>query len=243
MRVPRGVHRAGLGEGCVAVLHTPSGRWQWMNTATERIWSAALAGTLPQVVEELRAEGMGGDVEAVVDQTVERLTEAGLLTNTESGSPVLPPPMPPATEPAEPCTRPGRLMRVPAALALVLALALKRLPLRARMRLLNLLHRLPPAPPAMAASAVAAVQAVRPPWWPGRIACMEVSLAAVLTVALHGRRAHWVIGARRLPNKAHAWVWTPAGALGLSGRDVDDPRRPWTAVAAAPPIPARDERN
>ncbi|MFJ3663807.1 lasso peptide biosynthesis B2 protein [Streptomyces sp. NPDC090119] len=91
-------------------------------------------------------------------------------------------------------------------------------------------------PPGLAASAAAAVPLIRPAWWPGRIACMEVSLATVLTIALCGRRAHWVLGARRMPNEAHAWAWTPAGAHGLSGRDADDERRPWVGVAAAPPV-------
>jgi hypothetical protein len=66
---------------------------------------------------------------------------------------------------------------------------------------------------------------------------MEVSLATVLALALRGRRAHWALGARRQPAEAHAWVWTPAGgALGLTGRDTDDPRRPWVAAALFPPL-------
>ncbi|RZE54768.1 hypothetical protein C0R00_31505, partial [Streptomyces albidoflavus] len=40
------------------------------------------------------------------------------------------------------------------------------------------------------------------------MACMEISLATVLALALCGWRAHWVLGARQLPTKAHAWVWT-----------------------------------
>ncbi|MET9062848.1 lasso peptide biosynthesis protein [Streptomyces antibioticus] len=38
------------------------------------------------------------------------------------------------------------------------------------------------------------------------MACREVSLATVLTIALQGHRAHWVLGSRRIPNEAHAWV-------------------------------------
>ncbi len=64
---------------------------------------------------------------------------------------------------------------------------------------------------------------IRPAWYRGRIACMKISLATVLALALCGRQAHWVLGARQLPTEAHAWVWTENGAFGLSGRDR--PRR------------------
>ncbi|WP_051828576.1 lasso peptide biosynthesis B2 protein [Streptomyces bicolor] len=236
MLVPPGVHRAHLGDDAVAVLSVDTGKWQWMNTATERIWSAALSGTVPELVNQMRAQGVPGDVEAIVTGTIEQLQQGGLLTDAGLGSPVLPPPMPAVTAVATPCSRPGWTVRMMARVGLALALAVMRLPMSARMRLLNGLRFLPSAPPSVAASAAAAVLLVRPACWPGRIACMEVSLATVLTIGLQGRRAHWVLGARRLPNEAHAWVWTPAGALGLSGRDVDDPRRPWVGVAAAPPI-------
>ncbi|MET8813992.1 lasso peptide biosynthesis B2 protein [Streptomyces sp. NPDC004549] len=236
MRVPPGVHRARLGGGAVAVLVVRSGTWQWMNEATERIWSAALSGTVDELAERMRADGFPGDVEAIITRVVEQLKQAGLLTASGRGARTLPPAMPAVTAVAAPCVRPGRVVRALARVGLVLALGVMRLPMRARMRLLNCLRVLPPAPPAVAASVAAAVPLVRPSWWPGRIACLEVSLATVLAIALCGRRAHWVLGARRMPNEAHAWVWTPTGAYGLSGRDTDDPRRPWAGVAAAPPI-------
>ncbi|MFJ1923226.1 lasso peptide biosynthesis B2 protein [Streptomyces albidoflavus] len=52
-----------------------------------------------------------------------------------------------------------------------------------------------------------------PAWYRGRIACMEISLATALALALCGRRAHWVLGARQLPTEAHAWVWTENGRI------------------------------
>ncbi|MFF9750451.1 lasso peptide biosynthesis B2 protein (plasmid) [Streptomyces albidoflavus] len=71
-----------------------------------------------------------------------------------------------------------------------------------------------------------------PAWYRGRIACMEMSLATVLALALCGRRAHWVLGARQLPAEAHTWVWTEDGAFGLSGRD-----RPAPAASGSAPSP------
>ncbi|MFF0386152.1 lasso peptide biosynthesis B2 protein [Streptomyces sp. NPDC004286] len=236
MRVPPGVHRADLGGGSLAVLALRDGTWQWMNEATERIWSAALSGTLPETAERMRSEGMPGDVEEIVFDTVGRLERAGLLTDADRGSAQLPAQLPVLTTVAVPCARCGPGMRMLARVGLALALTVMRLPLRARMWLLGGLRVLPLAPPGLAASAAAAVPLIRPSWWPGRIACMEVSLATVLTIALCGRRAYWVLGARRMPNEAHAWVWTPAGAHGLSGRDADDERRPWVGAAAAPPV-------
>lgn len=235
MPVPPGVYRADLGNGSIAALCTSRGTWQWLNTTSDRIWAAAAHGTVPEFIKELRDEGLTDNAETVVTDTITALIRAGLL-GPGAGTGTLPEQIPAATTGAETTARPGGLMRVPACLGLALALLLMRMPLRTRMRLLTPLRRLPAAPARLAASADATVRHLRPAWWPGRIACMEVSLATVLTIALCGRRAHWVIGARRMPNEAHAWVWTPAGALGLSGRDADDPRRPWVAVAATPPI-------
>ncbi|MFF4754919.1 hypothetical protein ACWD5R_43875 [Streptomyces sp. NPDC002514] len=112
MWIPTGVHRASLGDGAVAVLHVRTGTWQWMNTATERIWLAALAGTVPELVTEMQTEGIPGDVEAIVTGTVESLKQAGLLTESGRGSAMLPSPMPAVTAVAEPCAEPGWAVRV-----------------------------------------------------------------------------------------------------------------------------------
>ncbi|MFJ8158371.1 lasso peptide biosynthesis B2 protein [Streptomyces sp. NPDC094468] len=239
MRVPPGVHRAPLGDGDLAVL-TLAGRarWHWLNATTERVWAAALDGSVPTLVDELRAEGMDGPIETIAEQAVAHLTATGLLTESGAGTNRIPPPLPALTRPvpgATPAEPPLRL-RLLASTGLLLALALMRLPLRTRMALLRATRPLPPAAGRRAAAVHAAVLRIRPGWWPGRIACMEVSLATVVALALSGRRAHWVLGARHCPSEAHAWVWTPDGATGLSGRDIDDPRRPWTAVAATPPV-------
>ncbi|AWL36579.1 hypothetical protein B9S66_31025 (plasmid) [Streptomyces sp. SM17] len=66
---------------------------------------------------------------------------------------------------------------------------------------------------------------------------MEISLATVIALALCGRPAHRVLGARQWPTEAHAWVWTENGVFGLSGRDRVDLRRPWAGALVAPPVP------
>ncbi|MGW1326428.1 lasso peptide biosynthesis B2 protein [Streptomyces antibioticus] len=102
--------------------------------------------------------------------------------------------------------------RLAAAAGLVLALALLRLPLRHTVRAVRLARRLGRRD-LDAARAEALVGAVRHTarWWPGRAACMETSLGAVLAAALLGRRLDWCLGARFAPPPVeyHAWAELP----------------------------------
>ncbi|WP_145503723.1 lasso peptide biosynthesis B2 protein [Streptomyces sp. CFMR 7] len=119
-----------------------------------------------------------------------------------------------------------------AAFALIVSAQATRLPVVWLDRGCGVLRHLPPAPSALAREVSGAVLAARPHWWGGRLACMEVSLATVIALALCGFRVHWVLGARALPNEAHAWVVGDGYTLGL---EEDDPVRPWTAALITPP--------
>jgi hypothetical protein len=55
-------------------------------------------------------------------------------------------------------------------------------------------------------------------WYPGRAACLEISLAAFIALALRGYRADWCIGCRLGPAEAHAWIETASGPVGESVR-------------------------
>ncbi|MFI9081922.1 lasso peptide biosynthesis B2 protein [Streptomyces sioyaensis] len=122
--------------------------------------------------------------------------------------------------------------RLVAAVALTVSLAVSPLPLRWKLAAVRLLRGLPFARRAHLEALYTAVQAVIPAWWPGRIACMEISLATVLATALTGRQARWVHGARFLPHAAHAWAEFPEGAV---GRDIGDAiDRPWMPVLSVP---------
>lgn len=133
--------------------------------------------------------------------------------------------------PAARPTAPAR-DRLVAAVALALSLSMSRCPLRWQIAAVRLLRGLPYARLARLEALYTAVQAVIPSWWPGRIACMEVSLAAVVAAALTGRQARWVLGARFLPDAAHAWAQVPQGAV---GRDIGDAvDRPWMPVLTVP---------
>ncbi|CAL9616746.1 lasso peptide biosynthesis B2 protein [Streptomyces sp. enrichment culture] len=122
--------------------------------------------------------------------------------------------------------------RLVAAVALAFSLAMSRCPLHWQIAAVRTLRVLPHARLARVEALYTAVLAVIPSWWPGRIACMEISLATVITSALTGRQAQWVLGARFLPDAAHAWVEVPGGAV---GRDIGDAvDRPWMPVLAVP---------
>ena len=56
-----------------------------------------------------------------------------------------------------------------------------------------------------ALNTVAAVEAAANRY-PGRAACLERSLAAVVTAAFLRRRISWVIGVAENPSRFHAWV-------------------------------------
>ncbi|WP_445402590.1 lasso peptide biosynthesis B2 protein [Streptomyces sp. LE64] len=133
-----------------------------------------------------------------------------------------------------PSTRPTAPVRdrLVAAIALTLSLMMKRWPLRWQIAVVRLLRNLPPARLARLEALNSAVLTVIPSWWPGRVACMEISLATVIATALTGRRACWVLGARFLPDSAHAWVEVPEGAVGRNIGDAAD--RPWLPVLSVP---------
>ncbi|WP_173867908.1 lasso peptide biosynthesis B2 protein [Streptomyces albus subsp. chlorinus] len=133
----------------------------------------------------------------------------------------------PAARPTVP-----RRARLVAAVALTLSLAGSPLPLRWKLAAGRRLRGLPYARLAQLEALYTAVQAVIPAWWPGRIACAEISLATVIVTALAGRQARWVLGARFLPHTAHAWAEVPQGAVGRDIADAVD--RPWMPVLTVP---------
>lgn len=133
-----------------------------------------------------------------------------------------------------PAARPTALVgdRLVAAAALALSLAVSRWPLRRQIAAVRLLRGLPFAHRDRLEALYTAVLSVVPSWWPGRIACVETSLATVLAAALTGHQARWVLGARFLPDAAHAWAVVPGGVVGRDTGDAVD--RPWMPVLAVP---------
>ncbi|GAA2698412.1 MULTISPECIES: lasso peptide biosynthesis B2 protein [Actinosynnema] len=85
--------------------------------------------------------------------------------------------------------------RLLAVVALAVALLLLRLPLRHTTRVVRVARRAGRRhiAPKRAATLVAAVRHAGR-WWPGRVACLETSLAACLAAALLGRELTWCLG-------------------------------------------------
>ncbi|WP_432037251.1 lasso peptide biosynthesis B2 protein [Streptomyces cucumeris] len=128
--------------------------------------------------------------------------------------------------------RTGTLLeRCAAAVGLALALALLRLPFRFTVRAVRW-ARWAGRRRLTAAKAEALVSAVRHTGrlWPGRAACMETSLGAVLAAALLGRRLNWCLGARFSPPPVeyHAWAELPGG--GPVGEYTDADWHHYTAL-------------
>ncbi|GAB2913221.1 lasso peptide biosynthesis B2 protein [Streptomyces mayteni] len=130
--------------------------------------------------------------------------------------------------PADDFSRLRLRYRLSGALGLLVAAFLLRLPFRAVVGFLGLLRRVPfrPAGRCEGADVVAGCGwAARV--WPGRAACLEMSLAAVLAAAAHRRRLVWCLGARLRPvAAAHAWV----EAGGLPVGEQPETGHPWRAA-------------
>lgn len=105
-----------------------------------------------------------------------------------------------------------RTERLAAAVGLALALMLLCLPFRHTCGAVRIVRRLGRRP-VEAARAEALVEGVRHAarWWPGRAACMETSLGAVLAAAVLGNRLNWCLGVRFAPPPVeyHAWTELP----------------------------------
>lgn len=101
------------------------------------------------------------------------------------------------------------------------AVALLRcLPLRATFALAWTLKRLALRPAtASEAQRVVAARNWATRWFPGRAACLEVSLAAFLISLTRGRWVDWCIGCRFRPAESHAWIEA-------AGQPVGEPTTP-----------------
>uniref|UniRef100_UPI00140E3BB5 lasso peptide biosynthesis B2 protein n=1 Tax=Streptomyces sp. YIM 98790 TaxID=2689077 RepID=UPI00140E3BB5 len=90
----------------------------------------------------------------------------------------------------------------------LLALCLLRLPFRVTVRGVTVARRLLCRSPATPAQAERALRTVRRAArrHPGRAACLELSLGAVLALALTGRSAAWCLGGTGDALRFHAWI-------------------------------------
>jgi hypothetical protein len=112
--------------------------------------------------------------------------------------------------------RPPLSDRCAAVAVLALATTLVRIaPLRATLTIARAAKRCTrrPATAAEAAKTIAARDWASQ-FFPSRAACLEMSLAAFLDSALHGRSVDWCIGCRFDPCESHAWIEASAQPIG-----------------------------
>lgn len=217
--------------GGLVLLHRATGQWHSLNP-TAALWWAALADTgntqvaLDTVIAE-HPDTPPDELQQDLAHLIAELTARELLThsrpsrgtmtsnNTERQPPHEQPPEAglPMALPTAGISQVPPGYRVTASLAFLLALALLRLPYRITSRVIaGPTRRLPAATHEQGTAAVHAAHAVAR-GWPGRAACLELSLTAVLTAALRGRRLHWCFGFATDPRRFHAWVETADGPV------------------------------
>lgn len=133
--------------------------------------------------------------------------------------------------------RTSRSKTVLAVMVLVLVIAfLRLLPLRVVLAATKCLngraHEL-----ATADQALALVRTVRraATWWPGRAACLEISLTTTWLAALQGRAVVWCHGVQVHPYMFHAWVE-------VDGVPIDEPATT-SSFLRTMTIPARTRRS
>jgi len=198
--------------GGVVILDTSAGRWIALNPTAGEFWRswdsgagfeegvAEVAARHPEVpIESVRADAR----QLLADLVRCGLVEIGPRVAAGGTAAIMAEPDDAGTGP-----RPGWL-RVGAAMVILMAASvLVRCSFRASFALVrasrrNWCRRTPT--PQQAAIAVAAVgRAAR--HYPGRAACLEQSLAAVLLSAIRRRRLDWCLGSVPDPYRFHAWV-------------------------------------
>lgn len=197
--------------GAVLILDTNSGLWITLNPTAGALWRswqsgagfeeavAAMAAQYPEVpLKSIRT-----DAEQLVQDLISRGLIEVIPSNARAGT---------TTDMAEPKAAAGSYAhwyRVGGALvALMVADLLVRCSFRLSFALIRASRRgwcRKAATLPQGATTVAAVsRAAR--YYPGRAACLEQSLAAVLLAAVRRRRLDWCLGSASDPYRFHAWV-------------------------------------
>lgn len=115
--------------------------------------------------------------------------------------------------------------------AFICAMSLLAMPFRTTIAVVGLLHRWLPLADLAATDLrlrrLVSATALTGRYWPGRVACIEVSLTLVLAAAFTGLRLHWCLGGRFDPPATHAWARTSDGVP--VGESEDTPW-PWNTA-------------
>lgn len=214
-------------EAATVLLDLRTGRLDTLMGPAHDVWQALAAanGRLPPA----RTLDLADETTETV---VARLLDRGLLRAVDTArpwpAPVRVPDPPPSWGSDEAAARLASRLpvpwqwRLPAGVGLLITLACRHLGRRtrrfARMLALATLASRWAARPASLAQAEHATRAVRSVARvvPARVACLEESVAATLTLALNGYQAGWRHGVAADPIRFHAWIE-------VGGQPVDEP--------------------
>ncbi|MFE4540688.1 lasso peptide biosynthesis B2 protein [Streptomyces scopuliridis] len=216
------VYTALLPGGAAAVMDIRTGRGQWrhLNATAAALWTQITEGVpLAHALDVLCDRFTDQDADRDIVRTDLTALAAQLHATGLLGAHPAPAPgnshltvrLTPSTT-----VRPAPADRAAGLFGLFTALALLRCaPIRCSVALAASLARRD-RPAATAEQADHLFQAVRRAGrlWPGRVACLEESLAVYLAARLRGRRVVWVIGARTAPAAAHAWTEAAGEVIG-----------------------------
>lgn len=217
--MPATVHAATDGNGDLVLLNQATGHWHKLNrTGTDFFQALRSSVNLDEAVNVLAdrhphipAERIRHDVE----QLVRALVARGLLVLAEDLKRSAAAVLMTAQKPTGPITL---RQRATAMLAFLMALILLRLPFHTATNTVTKLRKTLARKEATVMEAESALSAAHriSNAYPGRVACLELSLTAVLTAALQGRTVDWCFGTAVDPQTFHAWIE-------VRGEPVTDP--------------------
>jgi hypothetical protein len=207
--IPDGVHIEPEPHGRLVVLNERTGSWHALNRVGADLYrelsrTSSVDDVVAQLVQRYRGvapDRVRDDVEGMIADLVRR----GLLEPTETytrrPAAVL------MARPAEPAVVPRR-HRVVTMVAFALALVLLRLPFRTTTNAVDRLKRRLTERDAtvLEASHYLASAGFVTRHYPGRVACLELSLTAVLTATFLRQRIDWCFGFATDPQAFHSWI-------------------------------------
>jgi transglutaminase superfamily protein/coenzyme PQQ synthesis protein D (PqqD) len=204
--IPENVHTSPDADGRLVVLNERTGIWHALNaTAADLYRRLTGTATIDHLVADMAARYQNVPrhrIRADVERTVAALVRRGLLEpaghQRQSAAMLM----------APPASTTGHGNRFVTAVAFVLALALLRLPFRVQTRMVTALKRRFTHRTATERETLRLLATTRfvSRHFPGRVACLELSLTTVLAAVLLGRRVDWCFGYATDPRRFHAWV-------------------------------------
>jgi hypothetical protein len=224
--IPDGVHVEEDSRGGLVLLNQQAGKWHALNRVGAVVYRELSRTTnVDDAVEHLirrypdvSPDRVRDDVECVIADLVRRglLEPAGGYTRRPAAVLMATPP----EQEAGP-----RRHRAITSVAFAVALVLLRLPFRVQTNVVAGLKRRLTTRDATVSEAAARLASARfvTRHYPGRVACLELSLSAVLSAAFLRQRIDWCFGFATEPRALHSWIEVAGNPV---SEPTDDPILP-----------------